>query len=82
MKKVICINDKNLPDGANIKKDNEYIVEKEYLNALDQRVYIIQGVTNEGRTRLGMKWIGYNADRFRIIEDTKVEAYEYAYALN
>lgn len=82
MKKVICINDKNLPEGANVKENKEYIVDNEYLNALDQRVYIIKGVNNEGRTKLGMKWIGYNAQRFRIAEDIEMEEKKYEYALN
>jgi hypothetical protein len=82
MKKVVCINDKNLPEGANVKKDKEYIVENEYLNALDQRVYIIKGVTNEGRTKLGMKWIGYNVQRFTTVDDIEIKEEKYEYAFN
>ena len=82
MKKVVCINDKNLPEGANVKKDKEYIVENEYLNALDQRVYIIKGVTNEGRTKLGMKWIGYNTQRFTTVDDIEIKEEKYEYAFN
>ena len=41
MKKVVCINDKNLPLGAEIIEGKEYKVVKEYVNFLDQRVYII-----------------------------------------
>ena len=82
MKKVVCINDKNLPEGANVKENKEYIVDNEYLNALDQRVYIIKGVTNEGRTKLGMKWIGYNAQRFTTVDDIEIKEEKYEYAFN
>ena len=74
MKKVTCINNKNLPEGAWVEEDIQYEVENEYINALDQRVYIIKGAVNEGITKLGMRWIGYNANRFSITnEDRKAE---------
>jgi len=38
MKKVVCINDKNQPLGANVVEGKEYEVEEEYVNPLDQRV--------------------------------------------
>ena len=73
MKKVICINDKNLPQGANLKEGQQYEVEDDYLNFLDQRVYILKGVPNQGTTRWGMKWVGYDAKRFKEIEDDSME---------
>jgi hypothetical protein len=74
MKKVICTNNKNLPEGAWVEEDIQYEVENEYINALDQRVYIIKGAVNEGITKMGMRWIGYNANRFSLSnEDTKAE---------
>lgn len=73
MKKVICINDSNLPLGANIVKNEHYFVKDEYVNALEQRAYIIKGVCNKGRTKLGMDWKGYNANRFTILEDFTLE---------
>jgi hypothetical protein len=82
MKKVLCINDKNLPLGASVKEDQEYIVESEYVNGFDQKVYIIKGVPNEGTTKMGMRWMGYNAQRFRLSEDIKMEEEKYEYALN
>lgn len=82
MKKVLCINDKNQPEGAHVVEGNEYEVETEYLNALDQKVYIIKGVTNEGVTKMGMRWIGYNANRFRVTDDSKATTKEYEFALN
>ncbi len=82
MKKVVCINDKNLPEGASVTEGEEYVVEHEYHNALDQRVYIISGITNEGITRMGMRWIGYDATRFRVTDDSKATKKEYEFALN
>ena len=82
MKQVICVNDTQLPEGAYVMFDMEYEVEHEYINALDQRVYIIKGLVNEGTTRLGMKWVGYRADRFREVEYAGMETSNYNYALN
>ena len=77
MKKVICIDDKKLPPGAEIVKDNEYEVESEFVNNFDQNVFIIKGITNEGKTKFDLPWKGYNAKRFAICESqTKIENYE------
>lgn len=73
MKKVICTDDSNQPLGANAVKNESYYVESEYINALDQKVYIIVGLNNKGRTKLGMDWKGYNANRFSILEDFALE---------
>jgi hypothetical protein len=82
MKVVICIDDKNLPLGANVVEGKEYEVEHEYINGLDQRVYIVKGIINEGTTKMGMHWIGYKADRFAIMDDLEVEEKEHMFALN
>jgi hypothetical protein len=82
MKKVVCVNDKNLPEGACVVAGEEYIIENEYHNMLDQRVYIIKGITNEGVTKMGMRWIGYDATRFRVTKDSKSTKKEYEFALN
>ncbi len=82
MKQVICVNDTNLPEGAHVMFDIEYEVEHEYMNALDQRVYILKGAVNEGTTKWGMRWIGYRADRFREVEYASVEHSNYNYSLN
>ncbi len=76
------MNDTNLPEGAYVMFDMEYEVEQEYINALDQRVYIIKGAINEGTTKLGMRWVGYRADRFRDVEYVGMETSNYNYALN
>ena len=82
MKKVICINDKNLPPGAVVVKDKEYTVVDEYLNFLDQRVYILQGIVNEGRTKLGLEWTGFDAKRFADVDKVVNEKKEVNFALN
>jgi len=82
MKQVICVNDTQLPEGAYVMFDMEYEVDHEYINALDQRVYIINGLVNEGTTKLGMKWFGYRADRFREVEYAGMETSNYNHALN
>jgi len=82
MKKVICVNDKNLPQGANITENEEYEVINEYVNALDQRVYIIKGAVNEGTTKWGMRWIGYDALRFKTLDLVEIENVTYNFNLN
>ncbi len=64
MKTVVCINDSRLPEGANVVKGREYTVIEEFVNNYDQRVYIIEGIVNEGTTKMGLRWIGYDANRF------------------
>lgn len=82
MKTVTCINDKNLPLGAHIVEGQEYEVENEYLNALDQRVYIIKGAVNKGTTKWGMRWIGYDSMRFSTQESVEIKEREHTFALN
>jgi hypothetical protein len=79
MKEVICINDKNMPEGAVVVKGREYVVIEEFVNNYDQRVYIIEGIVNEGTTKMGLRWIGYDAARFAEPETLMEESYEYAY---
>ena len=82
MKIVVCINDKNQPQGACVVEGTEYKVESEYHNALDQRVYIIKGIKNIGTTKMGMRWIGYNATRFTEVDSIQETKKEYAFTLN
>tara|TARA_R110000803_G_scaffold96279_1_gene164395 strand:+ start:102 stop:350 length:249 start_codon:yes stop_codon:yes gene_type:complete len=82
MKKVVCINDKKLPEGAKVVEGKEYTVKDEYLNSLDQRVYIIDGIENEGTTKWGMRWIGYDSKRFAELDKTELQSEEFNYALN
>ena len=82
MKIVVCKDDTNLPQGAYVVFNEEYEVEEEFINALDQRVYMLKNAVNEGITKLGMKWRGYRADRFRVVESNSVSEKSYEYALN
>jgi hypothetical protein len=82
MKEVVCINDKNLPGGAAVVKGREYTVIEEFLNNYDQRVYIIEGIINQGTTKMGLRWVGYDASRFAEPEKLMEENYEHAYAEN
>ena len=80
MKEVICINDKNMPEGAVVVKGREYTVIEEFVNNYDQRVYIIGGIINEGTTKMGLRWIGYDASRFAEPQTLMTEVKEQAYA--
>jgi hypothetical protein len=80
MKVVVCINDKNMPEGAVVVKGREYTVVEEFVNNYDQRVYIIEGIVNEGTTRMGLRWIGYDASRFAEPQTLMKEVKEQAYA--
>jgi hypothetical protein len=82
MKKVICINDSCLPEGGELVEGREYHIEKEFINNFDQKTYIISGITNNGTTKMGMRWYGYNANRFATFESSTDNKKEYSYALN
>jgi hypothetical protein len=69
---VLCINDDKLPLGAELKEGKTYSVISEFSNNFEQKVYIIKGVTNEGRTKFGLPWIGYRADRFVPITEQSI----------
>lgn len=75
---VKCIDDTKQPIGGQVIKGKEYQVQKHFINNFDQKVYIIVGITNEGRTAMGLPWIGYNANRFTDIDtqDNREEQYE------
>jgi len=81
-KEVICINDKNLPEGAHVVKDQKYTVEKEFMNNFGQRAYLLVGAVNGGTTSKGFQWYGYDAARFRVGKGEQVEIEEHAFALN
>jgi hypothetical protein len=80
MKKVVCINDRKLPEGAEVVNGKEYEVVEEFLNNYDQRVFIIAGIKNEGTTKMGLRWVGYDASRFAEPETLMEEIHEHAYA--
>jgi len=65
---VKCIDDTKQPIGGQVVKGREYQIQKQFINNYDQKVYLIVGITNEGRTAMGLPWIGYNANRFTDID--------------
>ena len=80
--KVICINDKKLPEGGELIEGREYEVEKEFINNFDQKVFVIAGINNYGMTKMGMRWHGYDSKRFANADGVHEEAIEHNYALN
>lgn len=79
---VLCINADKLPPGAEVEEGKTYSVESEFINNFDQKVYMIRGIVNEGRTQYGLPWIGYRADRFLQIDGSPVEKSEAVYSMN
>ena len=73
MRKVTCINDKKLPEGANVVNGREYYIIDEFINAFEQRAYIVSGVNNEGMTKNGLRWKGYCASRFADLDSLSLE---------
>jgi hypothetical protein len=84
MFRVLCVDSEKLPPGGEVESGLTYFVERKFINSFDQIVYIIQGIANEGRTKHGLPWIGYRADRFLPLEDVSVEEKEvnHTYILN
>ena len=76
MKKVVCINDKQLPAGAEVIEGEIYVVREAFVNSFDQRAYMLVGVRNLGRTKYGLPWQGYNSLRFEEIETIEKESVE------
>ena len=71
-----------LPPGAQITEGEEYIVRESFINSFDQRAYMIIGIRNLGRTKYGLPWQGYNAQRFEEINPIEETKEEVSYALN
>ena len=78
MRKVICINDKKQLKGGELVEGKEYLIEKEFINSLDQKVFVVKGINNYGMTQLGMRWYGYDAKRFADADKTYEEVEEYS----
>ena len=50
-------------------KQNRSLVFEDYINMYDQRTFMIKGINNQGRTKMGVVWKGYKSERFEIIGD-------------
>jgi hypothetical protein len=79
IRKVVCINDKKLPQGAELTEGKEYEVVDEFVNSWDQKVYILKNTINGGITSKGMRWYGFDAIRFADLDSKLVEDEEYLY---
>jgi hypothetical protein len=82
MKKVVCINDRKQPEGGELVEGKEYEVEEEFINNYEQKTFVVSGINNYGMTKLGMRWYGYNANRFADLDTLATESYEHSYAYN
>jgi len=76
MKVLTCINDKNLPPGANVVNGKEYVILHQYPNVFDQIVYIVEGINNEGKTKYGFAWKGYCSTRFADLSNIQIGSLE------
>ena len=70
---VLCIDDSKLPIGAEIKEGCTYKVVEQFINGFDQKTYYLDGVVNKGRTKFGLPWNGYRADRFISVDSDSAE---------
>ena len=82
MKKVVCINDKKLPEGAEVVNGREYRVMNEFINSYEQRVFIISGIRNKGTTKNGLMWHGYSSSRFADLDLLSIGLGEYSEELS
>ena len=73
MRKLTCINDRNLPEGANVVNGRQYYIIDEFINGYEQRAYIVSGVNNKGTTKNGLRWLGYCASRFADLDSLSLE---------
>lgn len=78
----ICINAKNLPQGATLIEGKEYEFEWVGRNLTGEDVVYLVGEVNEGTTAIGFPWKGYKRSRFRDTEKTYTEEKEVNFALN
>ncbi len=82
MFKALCTDASKLPPGGEVEEGMTYTIERKFINSFDQVVYIVKGIKNEGRTKHGLPWIGYRADRFLPLEEVSVEEEEFNYNYN
>ena len=82
MFRAMCIDASKLPPGGAVEEGMTYTIERKFVNSFDQVVYIIQGIQNEGRTKHGLPWIGYRADRFLPLEEVTIKEEEFNYNYN
>lgn len=74
--RVLCIDDKNQPDGAEVASGQEYGVKKVVYDTFGTKAYLLDGITNQGLTNNGLNWYGYAARRFAVMSNEPVEVLE------
>lgn len=74
--RVLCVNDKKLPEGAEVVSGKDYVVEEAFTNNFGQRTFILEGILNRHRTSAGMLWYGYDATRFAVLDKDPVSEEE------
>jgi len=79
---VICIDNNNLPQGAELYEGREYEIEHSETNMMQQKIVFIKGIVNEGTTKAGFPWRGFKSERFVDTENIYKEEKEVNYALN
>ena len=78
----VCVNAKNLPQGATLTEGKEYEFEWEGKNLTGEDVVYLVGEVNEGTTAMGFPWRGYKRSRFRDTEKVYEKEVEFNYAMN
>lgn len=78
----VCVNAKNLPQGATLTEGKEYAFEWEGKNLTGEDVVYLVGEVNEGTTAMGFPWRGYKRSRFRDTEKVYEKEVEFNYAMN
>lgn len=74
--RVFCINDKNLPEGAEVVSGKEYVVLSSRMNSYGQKILFLEGIRNNFTTSKGFQWNGYDAKRFAELDTDGVEISE------
>jgi len=75
--RVLCTNDKKLPQYAEISAGNDYEVLSSRINNFGQKIYFLEGVVNNATTDTGFQWNGYDATRFAVLDKDPVSVEEF-----
>lgn len=79
--KVLCVNDKNLPEGANIVAGKSYTPVKKVVDSFGTPAYLLKEVESEGNTGNGLFWYGFACSRFVVTDSDVSEPLEKEEAL-
>ena len=79
---LVCIDAKNLPEGAVLVEGREYTLLSSRMNSYGERIVFLEGIQNNGTTSRGLQWNGFKATRFRDTEKVYDEVEEVNFAMN